>query len=168
MRYHFFLHNGWFFQNLGKEAVRTFMHTTVPTYLGKAVIYFQQTLKQKKIQNPFWKKMPLVVVPTILMTHQYDWRIGGLNKYLSRYFKLFFNCYAKCWDLQNVSKNVGVPNRASFQYRNLPKKLDLKAFSHIPFFYNNFLCKMFKNVPIALNQKRVNRRRAYNIWKPHF
>ena len=29
MRYHFFLHYGWFFQNLGKEAVRTFMHTTV-------------------------------------------------------------------------------------------------------------------------------------------
>ena len=29
MRYHFFLQYGWFFQNLGKEAVRTFMHTTV-------------------------------------------------------------------------------------------------------------------------------------------
>ena len=25
----FFLHYGWFFQNLGKEAVRTFMYTTV-------------------------------------------------------------------------------------------------------------------------------------------
>ena len=29
MRYHFFLHYGCFFQNLGKEAVPTFMHTTV-------------------------------------------------------------------------------------------------------------------------------------------
>ena len=29
MRYHFFLHYGWFFQNLGKEGQRTFMHTTV-------------------------------------------------------------------------------------------------------------------------------------------
>ena len=29
MRYHFFLHYGWFLQNLGKEAVRTNMHTTV-------------------------------------------------------------------------------------------------------------------------------------------
>ena len=29
MKYHFFLHYGWFLQNLGKEAVRTFMHTTV-------------------------------------------------------------------------------------------------------------------------------------------
>jgi hypothetical protein len=29
MRYHFFLHYGWFFQNLGKEAIRTFMNTTV-------------------------------------------------------------------------------------------------------------------------------------------
>jgi hypothetical protein len=26
MRYHFFLHYGWFLQNLGKEAVRTNMH----------------------------------------------------------------------------------------------------------------------------------------------
>ena len=29
MRYHFFLHYGWFLQNLGKKAVLTFMHTTV-------------------------------------------------------------------------------------------------------------------------------------------
>ena len=29
MRYHFFLHYGWFFQNLGKEGRWTFMHTTV-------------------------------------------------------------------------------------------------------------------------------------------
>ena len=29
MKYHLFLHYGWFLQNLGKEAVRTNMHTTV-------------------------------------------------------------------------------------------------------------------------------------------
>ena len=29
MRYHFFLHYGWFFQNLRKEALPSFMHTTV-------------------------------------------------------------------------------------------------------------------------------------------
>ena len=29
MKYCFFLHYGWFSQNLGKEAVRTLMHTTV-------------------------------------------------------------------------------------------------------------------------------------------
>ena len=29
MRYHLFLQYGWFLQNLGKEAVRTNMHTTV-------------------------------------------------------------------------------------------------------------------------------------------
>ena len=29
MRYHLFLHYGWFFQNFGKEAVGTFMQTTV-------------------------------------------------------------------------------------------------------------------------------------------
>ena len=31
MRYHFFVHHEWFLQNLGKEAVRTNMHTTVST-----------------------------------------------------------------------------------------------------------------------------------------
>jgi len=35
MRYHFFLHYGWFFQNLGKEDVRTFMHTTVSCLCGR-------------------------------------------------------------------------------------------------------------------------------------
>ena len=29
MRYHFFVHHEWILQNLGKEAVRTNMHTTV-------------------------------------------------------------------------------------------------------------------------------------------
>ena len=31
MRYHFFLHYGWFLQNLGKDFIRTNMHTTVCT-----------------------------------------------------------------------------------------------------------------------------------------
>ena len=40
MRFHFFLHYGWFFQNLGIEAVRTFMHTTVPgTFLNIKVAF---------------------------------------------------------------------------------------------------------------------------------
>ena len=34
MRDHFFLHYGWFFQNLRKEAVRTFMHTTVGMWIN--------------------------------------------------------------------------------------------------------------------------------------
>ena len=29
MRYHLFLHYGWFLQNLGKDFIRTNMHTTV-------------------------------------------------------------------------------------------------------------------------------------------
>ena len=36
MSYHFFVHHEWFFQNLGKEAVRTNMHTTVA--LGQMVV----------------------------------------------------------------------------------------------------------------------------------
>ena len=40
----FFLHYGWFFQNLGKEAVRTFMHTTVHTNVCSAHILMIITL----------------------------------------------------------------------------------------------------------------------------
>ena len=40
MRYHFFLHYGWFFKNLGKEAVRTFMHTTVLNRAELGVLKF--------------------------------------------------------------------------------------------------------------------------------
>ena len=39
MRYHFFLHYGWFFQNLGKEAVRNFMHRTVHDIFFKYAYY---------------------------------------------------------------------------------------------------------------------------------
>ena len=42
MRYHFFLHYGWFFQNLGKEPVRTFMHTTVYSFYDS---YQEQSIK---------------------------------------------------------------------------------------------------------------------------
>ena len=41
MRYHFFLHYGWFFQNLGKEAVRTFRHTTVVLGIYNFVVGYQ-------------------------------------------------------------------------------------------------------------------------------
>ena len=40
MRYHFFLLYGWFLQNLGKESVRTNMHTTVylPNFTGSKIL----------------------------------------------------------------------------------------------------------------------------------
>ena len=40
MRYHFFLHYGWFFQNLGKEGRRTLMHTTVNSLLIMQIVFF--------------------------------------------------------------------------------------------------------------------------------
>ena len=48
MRYNFYLHFGWFFQNLGKEVVRTFMHTTVSCkWIGTPFpsIYYELTIK---------------------------------------------------------------------------------------------------------------------------
>ena len=40
MRYHFFVHHEWFLQNLGKEAVRTNMHTTVIIEFRSSFIKF--------------------------------------------------------------------------------------------------------------------------------
>ena len=48
MRYHFFLQYGWFFQNLGKEAVRTFMHTTV----GRIDATAEATVRRKSYLLP--------------------------------------------------------------------------------------------------------------------
>ena len=37
MRYHLFLHYGWFLQNLGKDFIPSNMHTTVVTKNGEIV-----------------------------------------------------------------------------------------------------------------------------------
>ena len=54
MRYHFFVHHEWFLQNLGKEAVRTNMHTTVVTGLSifgsNTTHSYQELLRYMKFQ----------------------------------------------------------------------------------------------------------------------
>ena len=45
LRHHLFLHYGWFLQNLGKEFIRTNMHTTVDSTFSQialVIIYFLQ------------------------------------------------------------------------------------------------------------------------------
>ena len=54
MRYDFFLHYGWFFQNLGKEAVRTFMHTTVQFFI--TVLRLQAGVGQESESSTDWAK----------------------------------------------------------------------------------------------------------------
>ena len=52
-RYHFFLHYGWFLQNLGKNFIRTNMHTTVK--LEKKSIW-------KSVLNTYlYHKLPLKI-----------------------------------------------------------------------------------------------------------
>jgi len=51
MRYHFFLHYGWFFQNPGKEAVRTFMHTTVHPLMNQFSLDLNGTHHKSGIQT---------------------------------------------------------------------------------------------------------------------
>ena len=48
MRYHLFLHYGWFLQNLGKDFIRTNMHTTVPRYW--------ETLLRRVQFKRYWNK----------------------------------------------------------------------------------------------------------------
>ena len=52
MRDHFFLHYGWFFQNLRKEAVRTLMHTTVYVdKLGRVLVTGKKIYKCYYLRN---------------------------------------------------------------------------------------------------------------------
>ena len=46
MRYHFFLHYGWFPQNLGKDFIRTNMHTTVTSAEAETEYFFTQDFFQ--------------------------------------------------------------------------------------------------------------------------
>ena len=50
MRYHLFLHYGWFLQNLGKDFIRTNMHTTVNILAGisKQVFKIPMTARAKQ------------------------------------------------------------------------------------------------------------------------
>ena len=43
MRYHLFLHYGWFLQNLGKDFIPTNMHTTVPNLLSGNYLTFKSS-----------------------------------------------------------------------------------------------------------------------------
>ena len=46
MRYHFFLHYGWFFQNLEKDFIPILLHTTVgPIYYGPQLRLILQSSK---------------------------------------------------------------------------------------------------------------------------
>ena len=53
MRYHFFLHYGWFFQNLGKEGWRTFMHTTVLCNLASSHFLYRFLDGKKTTRSQF-------------------------------------------------------------------------------------------------------------------
>ena len=50
MRYHLLLHYGWFVQNLGKDFIRTNMHTTVASsFLGSVIIKYVQVRRATTI-----------------------------------------------------------------------------------------------------------------------
>ena len=50
MRYHLFLHYGWFLQNIDKDIIRTNMHTTVASsFLGSVIIKYVQVRRATTI-----------------------------------------------------------------------------------------------------------------------
>ena len=57
MRYHLFLHHGWFLQNLGNDPIPTYMHTTVnlPEFTQFVQLMNRQNnsfkFKKKKMRN---------------------------------------------------------------------------------------------------------------------
>ena len=125
--------------------------------LSEAFIYFQQTLhKTEKIQSSLWVKMPLAVVPM-----GWGMFIGG---WVFEYFKLFSIVVQNAEKRQNVSKNVGVPDRADHMSVSFLSIFELPIwkfsekswfwtlFPHTLFIFDNcFVYEIVKNVPVALN-----------------
>ena len=106
MRYHFFLHYGWFFQNLGKEAVRTFMHTTVAhthayaTWFQMYVWYTYMIRYKKYTFNPNWHELRKQekcssLVPPRSKFYKTQWAWQGVK--LTRLMSIFTS--KKVWKL---------------------------------------------------------------------
>ena len=81
MRYHFFLHYGWFLQNFGREAVQTNMLTTVPFTNRCRWQNFRPRLLRlvdglytviKKTQKTRTKVLPSAMVGAILSGYNLD------------------------------------------------------------------------------------------------
>ena len=54
MRYHLFLHYGWFLQNLGKDFIRTNMHTTVRQHGCSGCLHLQFLRDVSICPSIFW------------------------------------------------------------------------------------------------------------------
>ena len=52
MRYHLFLHYGWFLHNLGKDFIRTNMHTTalIEPWLSRTIYKTKAALEKSRVQ----------------------------------------------------------------------------------------------------------------------
>ena len=98
MRHHFFLHNGQFLQNLGKEAVRTILHTTVVTYLTVTKLFalsIQQIFPNFcKICNCIYKQNPQGIktfkVTLLLSCTEYFKKMGFYSCLKMSIFKIDF------------------------------------------------------------------------------
>ena len=98
MRYHFFLHYGWFFQNNGKEGWRTFMHTTVRIKVKrkKTVIDHQPTVQVNLFQKQLFLPQlthNMTTTDCSLNHHFSTWKFQAQNMLCTQ---IVF-----CFDIQN-------------------------------------------------------------------
>ena len=89
MRYHFFLHYGWFLQNLRKEALPSFMHTTVlrcfaacpraKVFMGayKGRIQMAGQPRAAKSRLPEWPLIPCSVSSLDQVSQKHLWSYKG-------------------------------------------------------------------------------------------
>ena len=96
MRYHLFLHYGWFFQNLGKDFIRTNVHTTVHGTQwvkvfseGVHILIFMRTLFHEIFTNGmlfrklFWLMCGSCHIKNVLIGIKYGNCRRALDVYLS-------------------------------------------------------------------------------------
>ena len=131
MRYHFFLYHGWFFQNLGKEAVRTFMHSTV---------HSRYTINRSSRRKRGMASNPLFIVPDFFCIFSNDFAMATLGlkemgKFLREGREKSLPCWLSQFSVKMQKKKVWcyekwVGRHASFPPRRSVNKLPLNPNWH--------------------------------------
>ena len=96
MRYHLFLQYGWFLQNLGKDFIRTNMHTTV-SILFFHFLYLQRNIHGWIVFICFGSWKPSSMYHCIWRRSIHTTKTRQTTKFL---LYLLLHCY-KCWHADN-------------------------------------------------------------------
>ena len=119
MRYHLFLHYGWFLQNLGKDFIPTNMHTTVGISFGSNAKPFESYLlllqtRKKFLLNSY--SLVLVIVSKRCLPLTFE-NLSSQNK-LKRTRELIFLLIRLSMTFKWVAKNWTSFQKKSFKKGN--------------------------------------------------